>query len=76
METISMVAGKTANDINYDELSKVELLDLWYETDKELRDTSPFLNYEKWAVLQNRFDAIVKAYYKDFDGVVRLEQRA
>lgn len=76
METISMAAGKTAQDINYDELSKVELLDLWYETDKELRETSPFTDYEKWAALQKRFDAVVKAYYKDNDGVVQLETEA
>lgn len=75
MATSSLAAGKTAHDINYDELSKVELLDLWYETDKELHDTNPFTDYENWAVLQKRFDAIVRAYYRDSDGVLRLEER-
>ena len=46
----------------------------WYETDKELRATSPFTNYEEWVVLQRRFDAIVNAYYKDNNGALCIEQ--
>ena len=71
--TISMAAGKTAQSINFYELSKAELLDLWYETDKELRNTNPFTNYDEWAVLQKRFNDIVEAYYKDWDGTISLE---
>ena len=74
METLSMAAGKTAPFINLDKLSKDALLDLWYETDKELHGTNPFTDYEKWAVLQRRYDAIVEAYYKDWDGALRLEK--
>ena len=74
METISMAAGKTASNINIDNLGKEELLRLWLETDKELRETSPFTDFKEWAELRMRFDAIVQAYYKDSDGVLRLEQ--
>ena len=60
--------------VNYEKLSKKELLSLWYDTAKEISKTNPTKNYKKWVVLQRRYDAIVKAYYYDWDGVVQLEQ--
>ena len=71
-----MAAGKTAPLINLDKLSKDELVGLWYDTANEISHTNPKTEYSKWALLQSQFNAIVEAYYKDWDGIVRLEETA
>ena len=67
--------GRTTKDnLDLMGLSKVELVDLLYETDKELRNTNPLINYHKWVVLQERFNSIVETYYSNYwDGAISLE---
>lgn len=61
------------NNFNFEKLTRPELLALWYETNKELGKTNPFTETEKWVELNQKFDAIVKTYYENYDGIVRLE---
>ena len=67
--------GRTAAEIfGLSGLSKKELLDRWYATAEKLGDTNPFDNYYEWRALNAYFNAIVEAYYADWDGIIKLEE--
>ena len=64
--------GAATDFFNLSGLSKKELLKLWDETAEKLRETNPLDNIYEWKALQVYFDAIVEAFYADWDGNIKL----
>ena len=60
--------GGSANIL--DSLSKDELIKIWHYANEKLKDINPMEDYESFAYYRALFDAVVKAFYKDFEGII------
>ena len=74
MATSSLAAGKTAHDINYDELSKHDLFTLWLDTAQKASEADSSTNHEEYVALCRSLKAITEAYSK-YDSAVKQPEK-